>query len=174
MPVGAASLVHKLDGDGAVRIDQTTAGLRFGRGAIFSTTADSEVIVHLVIEGLRGVGFFGGEAAGFNCVDGFDFNCDGMLGDFCAVPPDLAEAIAALKRCAEEEASAAAAETVAEAAAADAITPVSVPVDGGSASGAPLAVTGRDSGGLAGTGLLLIALGTLLTGLGARRHRRSD
>ena len=107
----------------------------------------------------------GAPTCSFNCLDGFDANCDGKLGDVCPVELNLSS-VKGAKACLELHAAASNPSVPALPVAAPvAPAPAAIPVPG-------LATTGTDTDSLLRAGLALIAAGT--TALGIRRHHNKQ
>lgn len=100
----------------------------------------------------------GGSFCSFNCLNGFDINCDGVIGDFCPIELDLRK-VADVGTCLALTAPA-------EQPAAALFTPVSAPAGG-------LAHTGTELTLVAGA-FTLIAAGAASTALATRRRHARD
>jgi hypothetical protein len=109
----------------------------------------------------------GAPSCTLNCVDGFDINCDGILGDFCPVELDL-NRVAAVAECLATLAPAEP-ETVVTGTGTSPNTPASVPRPIPIARPSALALTGAGPS-LTPLGLVLIAIGATATAVGTRRR----
>ena len=97
----------------------------------------------------------------FNCLDGFDINCDGKIGDFCPVELDR-ELVDNVQAC--RDANAPVVQTVAAVAAVPAV------IDLG---GSTLAHTGAESDVLGMIGAGMLSIGALALASARRAKRRN-
>lgn len=145
------------------------------RSVVFPVCIESDLVATHAADGQVGTQFSAGgldylihtgpPTCEINCHSGFDFNCDGVLDDYCSPDLDLsmvADVHTCIRDMAAAEEPAAATTDIAAAAAA----PMAIPVSAGPI--ATLAHTGSEADLLAYLGFGLVAFGA--TAVGVRRR----
>lgn len=152
-------LIQLYSNEGGALITSAGAPVCIESQFVMDYAGDGQVGTQFEAGGQRYLIHYGPPTCKVNCEDGFDFNCDGKLGDYCPVELDL-NTVAGVKACIDAMATP---EVVVEAV--DVVHEVDAYPVGAAGGGGGLAHTGSTSSVLVFAGAGLVAFGALSMGV---------